>query len=216
MDEMLTRIFDCLGTKHGAQKELAKYLGIHPNVITNWKNGSNKSYRGYIDEMAAYFGVSTTYLLYGAMQISSEHLLNGIHIYRNETPLGVNADVLEDLPEGSYDILVQRKHLIVALDKNSGMNDSEIDAKLQEVLGITPTNSNETTTILSSKEKRDIAADVKKIVDAMEIGGDLMFDGLPMSDEAKASLVAAMKIGLEEARKRNKETYTPKKFKEKE
>lgn len=43
--------------------------------------------------------------------------------------------------------------------------------------------------------------------------GDLMFDGVPMSDEARAAMAAAMRIGLEEARRRNKKTYTPKKYK---
>ena len=65
MDEMLTRIFKCIGVKRGAQKDLAEYLGIHPNVITNWKNGSNKSYRGYVDEISNYFNVTTDYLLTG-------------------------------------------------------------------------------------------------------------------------------------------------------
>ena len=65
MDELLNRIIGCIGGKHGASKALADYLGIHPNVITNWKNGRNKSYRGYIDEIAKYFNVSENYLLTG-------------------------------------------------------------------------------------------------------------------------------------------------------
>lgn len=71
MDEMLTRIFKCIGAKRGAQKKLAEYLGIHPNVITNWKNGSNKSYRGYVNEIAEYFGVSADYLLTGKQKESA-------------------------------------------------------------------------------------------------------------------------------------------------
>lgn len=71
MDEMLTRIFRCIGSKRGAQKELAEYLGIHPNVITNWKNGSNKSYRGYVNEIAKYSGVSIDYLLTGEQKEKS-------------------------------------------------------------------------------------------------------------------------------------------------
>ena len=65
MDEMLTRILHCIGNRHGAQKELAEHLGIHPNVITNWKNGTNKSYRGYINEIADFYEVSAEYLLTG-------------------------------------------------------------------------------------------------------------------------------------------------------
>lgn len=63
MEEVLQRIIDLIGPKHGASKALADYLGIHPNVITNWKNGRNKSYRGYLKQIADYFGVSVDYLL---------------------------------------------------------------------------------------------------------------------------------------------------------
>ncbi len=70
----------------------------------------------------------------------------------------------------------------------------------------------ETAPALSEKDKRDTAKEVERIMDSLESGGDLMFDGVPMSPEAKESLAAAMKLGLEAARLRNKETYTPKKY----
>lgn len=62
MDDMLKRIAECIGPKHGAKKELADHLGIHPNVITNWFNGRNKSYRRHLPEIAAYYKVSEEYL----------------------------------------------------------------------------------------------------------------------------------------------------------
>ena len=62
MDKTLELIIDLIGPKHGATKELAEYLGITPNVVTNWKNGSNKSYRKYLKEIADYFEVSVEYL----------------------------------------------------------------------------------------------------------------------------------------------------------
>lgn len=63
MDILLERIVECIGPRHGAKKELADYLSIHPNVITNWLNGRNKSYRRYVKEIASYFDVSADYLL---------------------------------------------------------------------------------------------------------------------------------------------------------
>ena len=71
----------------------------------------------------------------------------------------------------------------------------------------------EKTPILTAKDERDIARDVERIMNNLEDSGELMFDGIPMSDEAKAAMAAAMRIGLEEAKRRNKETYTPKKYK---
>ena len=66
---------------------------------------------------------------------------------------------------------------------------------------------------LTDKDERDIARDVERIMANLETSGDLMFDGVPMSQEAKDSMAAAMKLGLEAARLKNKKTYTPKKYK---
>lgn len=65
---------------------------------------------------------------------------------------------------------------------------------------------------LTEKDRRDVAKLVEKIMNDMEHSGDLNFDGMPMSEEARAAMASAMKIGLEEARRRNKATYTPKKY----
>ena len=65
---------------------------------------------------------------------------------------------------------------------------------------------------LTEKDERDIARSVEKIMDDLANSGDLMFDGVPMSEEAKAAMAAAIRVGLEEAKRRNKETYTPKKY----
>ena len=65
MDEVLERIVKCIGPRHGAKKELAEYLNIHPNVITNWLNGRNKSYRKYLPQIAYYYNTSIDYLQFG-------------------------------------------------------------------------------------------------------------------------------------------------------
>ena len=63
MDIILTRILECMGNKYGAGKELANYLGLSGNVITNWKNGSNHSYMKYLPQIAEFYDVSESYLL---------------------------------------------------------------------------------------------------------------------------------------------------------
>ena len=40
-----------------------------------------------------------------------------------------------------------------------------------------------------------------------------MFDGEPASQESIDSILAAMEVGMELAKKRNKELFTPKKWK---
>ena len=64
--------------------------------------------------------------------------------------------------------------------------------------------------------KRD-TKDIEKILDMtraqLENQEGLMFDGDPASPEAIESLISAMQIGMELAKKKNKEKYTPKKYK---
>lgn len=66
--------------------------------------------------------------------------------------------------------------------------------------------------VLTEKDQRDIARDLEKIMAALDTAGDLQFDGDPMSDEARESIRAAMKLGLEAAKVKNKERFTPRKY----
>lgn len=65
----------------------------------------------------------------------------------------------------------------------------------------------------SRRDERDIAKDLAAFKDTLENGEGLMFDGDPMSEEAKASILAAIETGLRVVKVMNKEKYTPKKYK---
>lgn len=66
--------------------------------------------------------------------------------------------------------------------------------------------------VLTAKDERDIARNLEMIMADLENSGDLMFDGDPMSDEARASMRSAIELGLRAVKQLNKETYTPKKY----
>lgn len=67
--------------------------------------------------------------------------------------------------------------------------------------------------VLTAKDERDVAKDLEQIMSNLESADCLMFDGNPMSDEARASMRAAIELGLKTVKLLNKETYTPKKYK---
>ncbi|MBQ7089151.1 MAG: helix-turn-helix domain-containing protein [Clostridia bacterium] len=62
MDVMYQRIFEELARAGKTQKELAEYLGIKQQAITNWKQRLNTSYTKYIHGIADFLGVSVAYL----------------------------------------------------------------------------------------------------------------------------------------------------------
>lgn len=66
---------------------------------------------------------------------------------------------------------------------------------------------------LTKKDERDIAKKLEELKETLENQDGLMFDGDPMSHEAKESILAAMELGLQAAKLKNKEKYTPKKYK---
>lgn len=65
---------------------------------------------------------------------------------------------------------------------------------------------------LKPKDEKDIKNILANTEQLLKQEG-LMFDGNPASPEAIESILSAMQIGMEMAKKKNKEKYTPKKYK---
>lgn len=87
--ELIDRIINLLNEKGAEQKDLAEYLGVHPQLITEWKAGRTKSYKKYIDKIADFFGVSTDYLL-GKDEIKKRPASENAELidqFRKESPL---------------------------------------------------------------------------------------------------------------------------------
>lgn len=73
-------------------------------------------------------------------------------------------------------------------------------------------SANAKSTTLTEKDNRDIARDLEAMMAQLDDSRDLMFDGNPISDEARASIRSALQVGLEIAKTKNKERFTPKKY----
>lgn len=68
---------------------------------------------------------------------------------------------------------------------------------------------------LNPKDEKDIQKHLDMFREQLMSQEGLMFDGDPASPEAIESILSAMQIGMELAKKRNKEKYTPKKYRKK-
>ena len=108
-------------------------IGLNKSSATYWKKGSIPSSET-LQKLADYFGVSVDYLLNGTIEITSAYIGPGIAIYRNTSPYGINLSVLEDVPEGSYDIKYQDKHTIVTVDKDSPLSEIAQTDLINEIL----------------------------------------------------------------------------------
>ncbi|MBF1694965.1 MAG: hypothetical protein HXO82_11135 [Selenomonas sp.] len=65
---------------------------------------------------------------------------------------------------------------------------------------------------LTQKDEREIMHLMDEMKEKLMQEEGLMFDGQPASPESIQSILDAMQIGMEMAKKRNKAKYTPKKY----
>lgn len=77
------------------------------------------------------------------------------------------------------------------------------------------TGKEESVSALNDKDKKNIEKDLKKIMDDFKSGeaGPAFYDGVELDDDDLDKLEIAMRTALEIAKVKNKEKYTPKKYK---
>ena len=68
----LNKILELLNKQGKQQKDLAEFLGINKNNITDWKSGKSKSYTKYLPQIATFLGVSVDYLVGNVGDLNDE------------------------------------------------------------------------------------------------------------------------------------------------
>lgn len=89
----------------------------------------------------------------------------------------------------------------------------DIDYLLGRTLKTTYIPITENRSNLNKRDTKQIEEILQQTKDKLTSQEGLMFDGDPASPEAIESILNAMEIGMEMAKKKNKEKYTPKKYK---
>ena len=84
--------------------------------------------------------------------------------------------------------------------------------KRSELLEQSPAPASDDLPDLTQKDEREITRMMDDMKEKLMQEEGLMFDGHPASPESIQSILDAMQIGMEMAKKRNKAKYTPKKY----
>ena len=132
------------------------------------------------------------------------------------------------LYERVKEIAAEKGYSINRLEKELGLPRSSIGKfnknkpsmdkikQISEFLGVSTDlivgNEENETSNLTRRDTKEITEMLNDMEDLLKQDG-LMFDGDPATPEAIDSILSAMKIGMEMAKQKNKEKYTPKKYK---
>lgn len=114
---------------------------------------------------------------------------------------------------GTTDVSIGRYEMDARVPKADILNSL---AKLYDVdIDYLLTGKEETEPALNDKDKKSIEKDLKKIMDDFKSGksGPAFYDGVELDDDDLDKLEIAMRTALEIAKVKNKEKYTPKKYK---
>lgn len=128
--------------------------------------------------------------------------------------VGISISFLSDIENGRSNPSLERlMEIAEALDTTVSYLLGE-DAKTEEP---TPPEKSTDDGIkqLTKKDEKDIAKDLEKIMNDLEHSEGLMFFNEPLTDEDKRLLREAIEFGLRIVKQRNKEKYTPKKYRKK-
>ena len=60
---ILDNIIACMNCKNFDQKDLCEYLGVNPQMFTNWKNGHSNSYMRRLPKIAEFFDITVDDLM---------------------------------------------------------------------------------------------------------------------------------------------------------
>lgn len=114
---------------------------------------------------------------------------------------------------GTTDVSIGRYEMDARVPKADILNSL---AKLYDVeIDFLLTGKEEAETTLNDRDKKDIEKDLKKIMDDFKSGesGPAFYDGVELDNDDLDKLEIAMRTALEIAKVKNKEKYTPKKYK---
>lgn len=172
------------------QKFVAEKLGIRSNTLSGYENGTRMPDPEMLSKLADLYNVSTDYLLGRTLYTLHRDFI---------LPVEEAIELLNTKLQRNK-ISKDEETLLEEL-RNSQQKDEDID------LEIVQKAKN-----FLAKEK-DVAKRLETFREELEHSDGLAFDGEPMSEEAKDSLIESMELLFRQTQRINKK-FTPKKYRE--
>lgn len=203
------------------QQEIAEQVGISRARYSHYENERSEPDNDVLQKLSLFYGVTTDYLLTGT---------NQQYLFDINEPEKSSLETINDYEFARRLNELIRKEIIDmnALLSNLNMSEAEFSRHIalgeeitQEQLQIILDSAKgykdyllkKKHTAPEEKVNRDVAKRLATFMEELERGEALAFDGEPMSDEAKESLMESMELLFRQTQRINKK-FTPKKYRE--
>ncbi|SDY14220.1 helix-turn-helix domain-containing protein [Eubacterium barkeri] len=145
-------------------------------------------------------------------RIKLERCAMGFTMQELADMIGVATSTIQRYETGSIKKI--KLPIIEAIANKLNLNPSWLVGKSDEKYSAETSNSGKWTSPpqLTNKDHKDIEKFINNMANELSTAEGLMFDGEPASDEDVESIINAMRVGVEMVKLKNKEKYTPKKY----
>lgn len=181
--------------KKYTQESLAKKLNTTKGTISNYENGHSTPSNEMLVMLADILDVTVDYLL------GRDSFITQFKDYRKRRKYLEEKEKEYQLSDTEYSELDK---LIRLIDSNE---EGFVFEEMQELDRLHALNTK------LYKNEKDIAKRLEQFKEELENTDGLAFDGEPMSDEAKESLLESMELLFRQTQRINKK-FTPKKYRE--
>lgn len=177
--------------------EICKSLGFKNNTFSDWINAKTYPRIDKIEMLANYFGINKADLIECNFDIKPTTKISDVISFSEESGKTVSELLNEDIQPEDYNSGNLR---VFEVRKNAAIRRGDV-----------PKNNSIDYPSIFAGTSKDISDILKNTEELLKQPG-LMFDGEPADEESIESVISAMKIGMEMAKQKNKEKYTPKKY----
>lgn len=214
MYEIYCKLRDSLGLKDA---DIVKATGITKSTFSDWKSGRSKPKQEKLQKIADFFSVSLEYLMTGqeSSKNKSSEFTTGLYenVKNAANAKGYSINRLEKELGFARSYIGKFKTITPSIDKIQKIADF-LDVSVDSLM-TGQESPKEKSSELNARDERNIAKDLDDIMEKLtnKEDGPLNYNGIDLDDDTISLLSDAIGLGLRQIKIRNKEKYTPKKYK---
>lgn len=184
----------------------ADEMQINRGTVTSWKQNGYLPRGGNLNKLAEYFGVPSDMLLcqppfdlWEEINADRESFFSSMELDCGMLLLAYAIDLHNPEKAKMTNLVAFLKECVASAKKGPGGWSVVLKGPMAQ----------KNPPSFSKQDERDVARDLERLLTALEHDDALLFDGSPLRDKARTSIMSAVLLGLEAAKTKDSEDAPP-------